>query len=77
MGGLEFKNWGEMSVTDTIFGRWKLAVADDAYIRNRSGTNIGVQTYNTILVEDQLSPFFFLFMSDYFYVVQYIPSSTS
>ena len=28
-GGFGCKNWGEMSVTDTIFGRWKLAVADD------------------------------------------------
>ena len=27
-GGLGCKNWGKMSVTDTIFGRWKLAVAD-------------------------------------------------
>ena len=31
-----------MSETDTIFGRWELAVADDVYIRNGSGTNIGV-----------------------------------
>jgi hypothetical protein len=28
-----------------------------------------------ILVEDQLSPFFFLFLSAYFYVVQYTHSS--
>ena len=35
---MEFKNWGEMSVTNTIFGRWELAVADDAYISNGSGT---------------------------------------
>ena len=34
-----------MSVTNTIFGRWKLAVADDIYIRNGSGTNIGAQTF--------------------------------
>ena len=37
-----------MSVTDTIFSRWALAVADDVYIRNRSGSNIGAQAYNTI-----------------------------
>ena len=43
--GLECKNWGEMSVTDTTFDRWELAVADDVYIRNRSGSNIGVQTF--------------------------------
>ena len=36
-----------MSVTNKIFGRWELAVADDVYIRNGSGTNIGAQTYNT------------------------------
>jgi hypothetical protein len=36
-----------MSETNTIFGRWELAVADDVYIRNGSGTNIGAQTYNT------------------------------
>jgi len=34
-------------VTNTIFGRWELVVADDVYIRNGSGTNIGAQTYNT------------------------------
>lgn len=32
-GGLECKNWGEISVTDTIFVRLELAVAD-VYIRN-------------------------------------------
>jgi hypothetical protein len=32
MWGLELKIWGEMSVTNTIFGRWELAVADDVYI---------------------------------------------
>ena len=37
-----------MSVTDTIFGRWVLAVAEDVYIRNQSGSNIGAQAYNTI-----------------------------
>jgi hypothetical protein len=36
-----------MSVTDTIFGRWELAVADDVNIRNGSRNNIGAQTYNT------------------------------
>jgi hypothetical protein len=45
MEGLQCKNWGEMSVMDTIFGRWKLAVTEDIYIRSRS--NIGAQTYNT------------------------------
>jgi len=45
MEGLECKNWGEMSVTDTTFDRWELAVADDVYIRNRSGSNIGAQTF--------------------------------
>ena len=35
-----------MSVTNTLLGRWELAVADDVYIRNGSGTNTGAQTYN-------------------------------
>ena len=52
--GLGCKNCGEMSVTNTIFGRWELAAADDVYIRNGSGTNIGGQTFNmcrlTILI---------------------------
>ena len=26
---------------EAIFGRWELAVVDDAYIRNGSGSNIG------------------------------------
>jgi hypothetical protein len=30
-----------MSVTDTIFCMWVLAVPDHVYIRNGSGTNIG------------------------------------
>ena len=47
MEGLECKNCGEMSVRDTIFGRWELAVADNVYNRNGSRNNIGVQTYNT------------------------------
>ena len=48
MGGLEYKNWIEMSaMEDTIFGRWERAVADNVYIRNGSRTNIGAQTYNT------------------------------
>jgi hypothetical protein len=29
-----------MLVTDTIFGRWELAVIDDVYIRNESGKNM-------------------------------------
>jgi hypothetical protein len=33
-----------VSVTDTIFGWWELAVTDDVCIRNWSGTNIGSQT---------------------------------
>jgi len=32
-------------VTNTIFGRWELAVADDVYIRYGSGTNIDAQTF--------------------------------
>ena len=47
MEDLECKNWGEMSVTNTIFGRWKLAVVDDVYIRNGSRNNIDAQTNNT------------------------------
>jgi hypothetical protein len=44
---LECKNYGEMSVTDMIFGRWELPVADYVDIRNRSRiSNIGTQTYN-------------------------------
>ena len=54
MEGLECKNWGKMSVMDTILGRWELTVADDVYIRNGSGTNIGVQPFKvcrlTILI---------------------------
>jgi hypothetical protein len=46
MEGLECKNWDEMSVTDTIFGRWERA-ADDAYIRNEIRSNIDVQTCNS------------------------------
>jgi hypothetical protein len=41
-------------VTYTIFGRWELDVANDAYIRNGSGSNIGAQTFKvrrrTILI---------------------------
>ena len=33
-----------MSETDTIFGRWELAVADDVYIKKGSRRNIGAQT---------------------------------
>ena len=36
-----------MLVTDTIFGRWELAVIDYVYIRNESGSNIDVQICNT------------------------------
>ena len=43
----ELKNWGEMSVMDTIFSRWELAVADNVYIRNRSRITMSVQNYNT------------------------------
>ena len=38
MEGLRCKKWGEMSVMDTIFGRWEIAVADDVYITNRNGS---------------------------------------
>ena len=34
-----------MSVTNTIFGRWKFAVADNFYIRNGGESNIGVQPF--------------------------------
>jgi hypothetical protein len=34
---------GEMSVTDTIFCRWELDVADNDYIRNEN--IIGAQTF--------------------------------
>jgi len=45
-----------MSMTDTIFGRRKLAVVDDVYIRNGSGSNIGAQTYNIYqYIHNQLS----------------------
>jgi len=42
---LECKNWAEMSVADTIFGQWGIAVADNVYIRNGRGSNIGAQTF--------------------------------
>jgi hypothetical protein len=45
MEGLECKNFGVMSVTVMVFGRWELAVADNVYIRNGSKSNIGVQTF--------------------------------
>ena len=32
---------------NTLFDMWELAVADDVYIRNGSGSNIGVQAYTT------------------------------
>jgi hypothetical protein len=38
MEGLRCTKWGEMSVTDTIFGGWEIAVADDIYITNRNGS---------------------------------------
>ena len=44
---LECKNLGKRSFKVTIFGRWELAVADNVYIRNRNGSNIGAQTYHT------------------------------
>jgi hypothetical protein len=28
-----------------ILGRWELAVADNAYIKNKSASNIGVKTF--------------------------------
>ena len=34
-----------MSVTNMILGRWELAVADNAYIKNKSASNIGVKTF--------------------------------
>ena len=41
MEGLECKNFGVMSVTVMVFGRWELAVADNVYIRNGNKSNIG------------------------------------
>jgi hypothetical protein len=35
--------WREMSVTDTIFGRLELAVADNFYIKNESWSNTDLQ----------------------------------
>ena len=46
-GGFGCKNWGEMSVKDTLFVRLELVVADNVCIRNGSRSNIGVQAYNT------------------------------
>lgn len=46
MEGLECKKLAEMSVTNTLFGRWELAAADDFYIINGNGYNIGGQTYS-------------------------------
>ena len=54
MEGLECKYSGKMSVTDTIIGRWEIAVADKAYITNGSGSNIGAQTYNTYELQKYL-----------------------
>ena len=45
-GRIGMQTLGEMSVTVTSFDRWKLAIADNGYIRNGSGTNIGAQTFN-------------------------------
>jgi hypothetical protein len=36
----------EMSVTDTIIGRWELAVANDVNIKTGRWSNIGAQTFN-------------------------------
>jgi hypothetical protein len=46
------KNWGEMPVTDMIFGRWELDIADNVYIRNGRGTDILVSRL-TILISDK------------------------
>ena len=35
MEDFECKIWGEMSVTNTIFSRWELAVADNVYFKKR------------------------------------------
>jgi hypothetical protein len=32
------------------FSEWKLAVADNVYIRTVSGSNISAQTYNTVVL---------------------------
>ena len=46
MEGLEFNNWGKMSVTDTIFGRWSL-LFQMVFTLDKEGGNNGAQTYNT------------------------------
>ena len=48
-------------MTKTIFGWWELVVADDVYIRNGRGNNIGAQTYNTyqyIYINAMLASYF-------------------
>jgi hypothetical protein len=50
MEGLKCNNWGEMLVTNTIFGRWELAVADNVYIRYGNGSNIGSQTFKVLTI---------------------------
>jgi hypothetical protein len=42
-----------MSVTNTIFGRWELPVADDVYIRNGSGER-NVVTLGIVRYADRL-----------------------
>jgi hypothetical protein len=42
-----------MLVTDTIFGRWELAVIDYVYIRNESGSNIDVQKKGVLKIKCQ------------------------
>ena len=42
-------------MTNTIFGRWELPVADDVYIRNGSGNNIGM----TSILKKVIGPFDF------------------
>jgi hypothetical protein len=65
MEGLECKNWGKMSVMDTIFGRWKLAVTEDIYIRSRS--NIGAQTFKVHRPTIHISTGFLNIVWEYFY----------
>ena len=51
MEGLECKYSGKMSVTDTIIGRWEIAVADKAYIRNGSGSLLAVDDRHVAFCE--------------------------
>ena len=67
MKGLECKNWGDISVKVAIFDRWELAVGDKVYIRNRSRSNIGVQTFQVHRPTIHISTGFLNIVWEYFY----------